>query len=73
VKIRFVTDGALPGAFVIEAATPEECLLLRNFIAWPDSTGTKHRLFIGNHGGNIAEHAQSMMIHWRKESDFMPG
>jgi hypothetical protein len=71
-KVTLVTNTSLPGGFVIEAENPAECLLLRNFANWPSSTREPHRLFLANHGGNIAENVQSMMIHWRKESDFTP-
>ena len=55
-RITLLTDAALPGAFMIEAETPEECLILRIF-------GNDRRpILIASRGGNIAENQERMII-----------
>lgn len=64
-KARFVFDTSLPGAIVIEAETPEECLILRNFCNWPHNYTQPQQLAIASWGGNIAEGRIHLTIAWR--------
>jgi len=71
-KVKLVTATELPGAFVVEAQSADEALILRNFVNWPTSTKEPMHLFIGNFGGNIGDNEYSFMFHWRKESECKP-
>jgi hypothetical protein len=68
-KVRFVQETNLPGAFVVEAETTEEAFILRNFVNWPATTGQSHQLVIANHGGNVSEGRQSFMFQWRRNGE----
>lgn len=60
-KVRTVSNTDLPGAFVIEAETPEDVLILRMFC------NEKRDIRIANYGGNITEGRYGMLIKHKPE------
>lgn len=67
-KVKFVHDSELPGAFVIESETPDEAVIIRHFTNWQHTIQEPLRLFMGNSGGTST--SASFLVHWRKEADF---
>jgi hypothetical protein len=55
-RVKLVTDVSLPGAFRIEAETPEEALLIRIFCA------DERQIYIGSYGGDYERDQISMLI-----------
>jgi hypothetical protein len=62
-KTTLITNTELPGAFSIEAETPEEALILRMFC------NDQRPIHIASSGGNIEDNRMYMMIAHSKTTD----